>query len=146
MVSPRVYQTMAADGLFFPGFARLHPRFRTPGTAIVFQGLWAGALLVTGGYGALLDYVVFCDWIFFGLAVVALFVLRHRAARAGTSDPPDAFRVPGWPVTPALFIIAAVYVVAGSISSNPRNALLGVLILALGVPVFRFWRGRSRTA
>ncbi len=140
MVSPRVYQTVAADGLFFPAFAKLHPRYRTPTTAIMAQGVWAVLLLLTGKYGQLLDYVVFCDWIFFGLAVVALMVLRQRDAAAGLPDPPGAFRVPGWPVTPMLFILASVYVVAGSVSSNPGNALLGVAILSLGVPVFLFWR------
>jgi len=146
MVSPRVYQTMAADGLFFPAFARLHPGFRTPGTAILVQGAWAVVLLLTGQYGQLLDYVVFCDWIFFGLAVVSLFVLRRKDAANGMGEPAGAFRVPGWPVTPLLFIAAALYVVAGSISSNPRNALLGCGILLLGVPVFHYWRGRKAGA
>jgi basic amino acid/polyamine antiporter, APA family len=143
MVSPRVYQTMAADGLFFPAFARLHPRFRTPATAIVFQGVWGVVLLLTGKYGQLLDYVVFCDWIFFGLAVVSLFIIRRKDRMAGLADRPNAFRVPGWPLTPALFVAAAVYVVVGSISSNPKNALLGSLILLLGVPVFGYWRRRG---
>lgn len=142
LVSPRVYQTVAADGLFFPAFARLHPRWRTPAVAIVCQGAWAVLLLFTGKYGQLLDYVVFCDWIFFGLAVVALIVLRRRDRAAGVTDPPGAFRVPGYPVTPLLFVAAALYVVVGSVSSNPRNALLGTGILALGVPVFFYWRGR----
>jgi basic amino acid/polyamine antiporter, APA family len=146
MVSPRVYQTMAADGLFFPPFARLHPRYRTPTAAIVVQGVWAVALLITGRYGALLDYVVFCDWIFFGLAVVSLFVLRRRDRVTGIAEPADAFRVPGWPIAPLLFILAAMYVVMGSISSNPRNALLGVGILALGVPVYLHTRRRSQAA
>jgi APA family basic amino acid/polyamine antiporter len=143
MVSPRVYQTMAADGLFFPAFARLHRRYRTPAAAIVVQGVWAGTLLATGRYGALLDYVVFCDWIFFGLAVVSLFVIRRQDAQGGTPDPPGAFRVPAWPVAPLLFVGAALYVVMGSISSNPRNALLGMGILLLGVPVFLYWRRRT---
>ncbi|HMV33509.1 MAG TPA: amino acid permease, partial [Gemmatimonadales bacterium] len=86
------------------------------------------------------DYVVFCDWIFFGLAVVALFVIRRRDTVAGRTA---AFRVPGWPVTPLLFIAAAVYVVAGSIVSNPRNALLGTGILLLGIPVYLFWKRRA---
>jgi APA family basic amino acid/polyamine antiporter len=146
MVSPRVYQTMAADGLFFPGFAKLHPRYHTPAPAIVFQGLWAVVLLLTGRYGQLLDYVVFCDWIFFGLAVVSLYVIRRQDRAAGLTDPPDAFRVPGWPVTPALFVGAAIYVVVGSVSSNPKNALLGTLILLLGVPVFTYWRRRTAAA
>jgi len=140
MVSPRVYQSVAADGLFFPAFAALHPRHRTPAAAILAQGGWAVVLLLTGTYGQLLDYVVFCDWIFFGLAVVALMVIRRRDAQAGMADPPGAFRVPGWPVTPVLFILASLYVVAGSVSSNPLNALLGLTILAAGVPVYWFWR------
>jgi basic amino acid/polyamine antiporter, APA family len=143
MVSPRVYQTMAADGLFFPAFARLHTRYRTPATAIVFQGSWAVLLLLTGKYGQLLDYVVFCDWIFFGLAVVSLFVVRRQDRVTGVAEPPDAFRVPGWPVTPALFVAASVYVVAGSVSSNPKNAILGTGILLVGVPVYGYWRRRG---
>ncbi len=146
MVSPRVYQSVAADGLFFPAFAELHPRFRTPSAAILAQGAWAVVLLLTGTYGQLLDYVVFCDWIFFGLAVVALMVLRRRDAGAGVADPPGAFRVPGWPATPVLFIAASLYVVGGSVSSNPGNALLGLAILAAGVPVFWFWRRHAAPA
>jgi APA family basic amino acid/polyamine antiporter len=142
LVSPRVYRTVAADGLFFPAFATLHPKWRTPSVAIVVQGVWAVLLLFTGRYGQLLDYVVFCDWIFFGLAVVSLLVIRRRDERAGVATPRGAFRVPGYPVTPLLFIAAALYVVAGSITSNPRNALLGTGILALGVPVYLYWRGR----
>jgi len=83
LVSPRVYQAMAADGLFFPGFARLHPEYRTPGAAIVFQELWAILLVTTGSYGQLLDYVVFGDWIFFGLTVATLFVDRRREGARG---------------------------------------------------------------
>jgi len=141
LVSPRVYQTMAADGLFFPRFARLHPKFRTPTTAIVFQGLWAVLLLKTGTYGQLLDYVVFCDWIFFGLAAATLFVFRNRDRDGGTAAP-AGFRVPGYPITPALFVVAAVYAVLGSVASNPGNALRGLLILAAGLPVYLFWRWR----
>jgi len=143
MVSPRVYRTMAADGLFFPGFAALHPAHRTPGAAILAQGGWAVLLLLTGQYGQLLDYVVFCDWIFFGLAVVSLFIIRRRDRAAARPEPRGAFRVPGWPVTPVLFVVAALYVVVGSISSNPRNALLGVAILLLGVPVYFYWSSKA---
>ena len=146
MVSPRVYQTMAADGLFFPAFARLTPQFRTPGTAILAHGGWAVLLLLTGTYGALLDYVVFCDWIFFGLAVVSLFVLRRRDQRAGLIDPAGAFRVPFWPWPAVLFLVACLYVMAGSVRSNPFNALLGSGILLMGVPVFAFWRGGAPSA
>jgi len=145
LVSPRVYRTMAADGLFFPQLATLHPKFRTPTTAVVVQGVWGILLLFSGSYGQLLDYVVFCDWIFFGSAVAALFVYRRRDREAGREPAPaGSFRVPGYPLTPLLFVAAAIYVVAGSISSNPGNALRGSVILAAGVPVFGFWRRRLK--
>jgi APA family basic amino acid/polyamine antiporter len=146
LVSPRVYQTMSADGAFFPALARLHPRFRTPGSAIVFQGAWAVLLTLTGSYGQLLDYVVFGDWIFFGLVVSTLFVYRWRdraAAASGGTNRAVGFRVWGYPVTPALFVLAAIYVVASSVASNPGNAAIGAGLLALGVPVYLFWKART---
>jgi APA family basic amino acid/polyamine antiporter len=143
LVTPRVIQAMAADGLFIPRLARLHPRYRTPGAAIVLQGIWALILVQSGRYGALLDYVVFADWIFFGMTAASLFVYRAR----DRSDPGryEGFRMPGHPVLPALFIAAALYVVIGSVSSNPGNAARGAALLALGIPVF-FWSRRRAAA
>lgn len=139
LLSPRVYQAMARDGLFFDGFARLHPRWRTPVVAIGFQAAWAVLLLTLGTYGKLLDYVVFADWIFFGATATALVVLRRR------QRPPDrGFRAPGYPVTVWLFVAAAVYVVVGSVGSNPGNAVRGVGLLVAGIPVFLWWARRSR--
>jgi APA family basic amino acid/polyamine antiporter len=145
LVSPRVYQTMAADGLFFPQMARLHPRYRTPAAAIVFQAAWAIGLTLTGKYGDLVDYVVFGDWIFFGMTVATLYVFRARdRARGIDPTPAGSFRAWGYPVTPALFILAAAYVVVSSIRSNPGNALKGAALIAIGVPVFLFWKSRKR--
>jgi len=141
MVSPRVYQAMAADSLFFESFARLHPRYRTPGTAIVAQGIWASALLATRTYGQLLDYVTFADWIFFGTTAATLFIYRRRG---DAENSPGSFRIPGYPWTVLLFILASVYVVLGSIRSNPANALRGSLLLAAGVPAFLIWDFRRR--
>jgi APA family basic amino acid/polyamine antiporter len=141
LVSPRVYQAMAADGLFFPQLARLHPRYRTPSTAILFQAVWAILLTGTGTYGELLDYVVFADWLVFGATAATLFVYRARERQGRI--PRVAYRVPGYPVTPLLFIAAALYVVLGSTASNPLNALKGTLLLGAGVPVFLYWRRRT---
>jgi APA family basic amino acid/polyamine antiporter len=141
LVSPRVYQAMAADGLFFPQLARLHPRYRTPATAILFQAVWAILLTGTGTYGELLDYVVFADWLVFGATAATLFVYRARERQGRI--PRVAYRVPGYPVTPLLFIAAALYVVLGSTASNPLNALKGTLLLGAGVPVFLYWRRRT---
>jgi APA family basic amino acid/polyamine antiporter len=152
MVSPRVYQAMAADGLFFESFAKLHPRYRTPGAAIVAQGIWASLLLATRSYGQLLDYVTFADWIFFGSTAATLFIYRRRPGGVppGGSVPrggsTGSFRVPGYPWAVLLFILASVYVVIGSIRSNPGNALRGILLLAAGVPAYFLWASRRRAS
>jgi APA family basic amino acid/polyamine antiporter len=144
LVSPRVYRAMAADGLFFPSLSRLHPRYRTPTAAIVFQCVWAVILTLTGKYGDLLDYVVFGDWIFFGATAATLFYFRARERR-GLEQADLRFRMPAYPAAPILFLLAALYVVIGSVASNPFNALRGTALIALGVPVFLFWDRKRRT-
>lgn len=137
LVTPRVFQAMAADGLFFERFARLHSTYRTPVPAIVFLGAWSAILVYSGKYGALLDYVVFADWIFFGLTALTLVVLRRRDGMSGVR-----FSVPLFPLAMALFVGVAGYVVVGSILSNPGNAVRGAGLLALGLPVYLYWRTR----
>src|SRR5213592_3871185 len=119
LVTPRVLQTMAADGVFLPRLAVLHPRFRTPALAILVQAGWATVLTLSGTFAQLVDYVAFGDWIFFGLTVAGLFIYRARDETAGGNPPPGVFRVPGYPWTPGLFVIAALYVVVSSILANP---------------------------
>jgi APA family basic amino acid/polyamine antiporter len=136
LVTPRVFQAMAADGLFFPRLAELHPRYRTPSAAIVLEAAWAIVLTLTGTFAQLVDYVAFGDWIFFGLTVAGLYRLRAR-------DAPDGFRVPGYPWTPAIFVAAALLVVASSILANTRNAAIGTGLLLLGIPVYLWWRRPS---
>jgi APA family basic amino acid/polyamine antiporter len=138
LVTPRVYQAMARDGLFFSSFARLHPRWRTPVPALLLQGAWAIALVFLKTYGQLLDYVVFGDWIFFALVAASLFVLRRR-----DGDRPVYFRAPLHPWSTLVFIAAAIYVVVGSIASNPGNALRGTGLLLIGIPVFLYWHRRA---
>ena len=135
LVTPRVYQAMARDGLFFARFAELHPRSRAPVAAIAVQGAWAIVLLLSGSYGQLLDWVTFADWIFFGVTAGTLFVYRRREPSAG-------YLAPLFPWTVLLFVAACVYVVGGAVVSNPPNALRGALLLAAGVPVYLFWSRR----
>ena len=134
LVTPRVLQAMAADGVFFRRLAVLHPVYQTPTGAIVALAVFAGALTLTGTFGQLVDYVTFGDWIFFGLCVAALFIYRRREPAW------DGFRVPGYPVTPGLFVAAAAFVVYSAIASNPKNAVIGAGLIALGVPAFLYWR------
>ncbi|HEX2610443.1 MAG TPA: amino acid permease, partial [Gemmatimonadales bacterium] len=116
------------------------PRYRTPSGAILFQGAWAILLTLTGRYGDLLDYVVFGDWIFFGATAATLFV--YRARETAGKPTPVRFRMRGHPAGTAIFVLAAVYVVVGSIASNPGNALKGTVLILLGIPVFLWWDGR----
>ena len=132
----RVYYAMAADGLFFPALARLHPRYRTPILAIALQTTWSCILALSGSYGQLLNYVVFADWIFFGLTVSTIFVFRRTVPVSSRS--PMAFRASGYPVVPALFVATAAAVVFSVVWADPQSASRGALLLAAGVPVF-YW-------
>ncbi|HXV62592.1 MAG TPA: amino acid permease [Vicinamibacteria bacterium] len=139
LAGPRIYQAMADDGVFFAAAARLHPRYRTPAGAIVVQGIWAVVLILSGTYGQLLDYVVFGDWIFFGLTVATLFIYRRRgAAPNGT-----AVYVWGYPWTPTFFVLISIFAVVSSVLSNPTNAAIGTVLIGLGVPVFLFWKRKD---
>jgi APA family basic amino acid/polyamine antiporter len=133
----RVYYAMAADGAFFPALAKLHPRFQTPGAAIVMQSIWAIALAITGEYGELLETVVFADWIFFGLTVAGLFVLRPRLGGGAAG-----YRAPGYPWLPAFFVLVAVIVVFSTIRADPARQAVGAGLLLLGVPVYYLFKRR----
>lgn len=134
----RVYFAMARDGAFVPALARLHPRFQTPAAAIVVQSAWAIVLTLTGTYGDLLNTVVFADWIFFGLTVGGLFVLRRQQPDT------DGFRTPWYPVLPAAFVLVAIVVVYSVISSDPWRSAAGAGLLCLGIPVYYVFRRLSR--
>ena len=132
----RVYYAMAADGLFFRALARLHPSYRTPIVAIALQTTWSCILALSGSYGQLLNYVVFADWIFFGLTVSTVLVFRRTVPVS--KRPATAFRAPGYPVVPALFVATAAAVVFSVVRADPQSAARGALLLAAGVPLF-YW-------
>ncbi len=131
----RVYYAVAADGAFPQALARLHPRFGTPVLAIALQSAWSIALLLTGNYGELLNTVVFADWIFFGLTVATLFAYRRRAGNAS-----GGYRMPGYPVLPAAFVLVAASIVFSVIRADPYRAGLGALLLAAGIPVYWWFK------
>lgn len=135
---PRVFYQMARDGLFFRRLAEVHPRFRTPAAAILWSTVLSVVLALTGTFDQLLTGVVFTAWIFYGLGAVAVFVFRRRAP-AGVR----VFRVPGYPVTPALFVAASGLVVANTLLTQPLVSAAGLAVLLAGVPAFYAWRARS---
>jgi len=139
----RVYYAMAADGVFLPALARLHPTYRSPWVAIVVQSIWSCVLALTGRYEQLLNYVVFADWIFFGLTVGTVLVFRRRLPLS--ERPAHAFRCPGYPVLPLAFCVVAAAVVLSVVRTDPVSASRGAGLLATGIPVF-FWFNRGRRA
>lgn len=132
LTGPRLYYAMAADGVFFARAARLHPRYRTPVFALWFQAAVSLVLLTTNTYDQLLSYVVFADWLFFGLTAGALIIVRAREA----APPPGIARVPGHPVTTAVFVLVAAGVVLNSFAAYPTQSLIGSAILGLACVAF----------
>ena len=134
-----MYFAMARDRVFFRSLADVHPRFGTPALAVAFSAVWSMVLAVSGTFEQLFTYVVFASWIFAALAAASVFVLRRRRP-----DAPRPFRVPGYPVTPALFIAAAAAIVGNTIVARPVQALIGLGIVATGVPAYFVWKHRPR--
>jgi basic amino acid/polyamine antiporter, APA family len=133
----RVFQVMAQDGLFFRPVAHLNPRYRTPDVALAVVSGWAIVLALWGNYNQLLNYSTVGDWIGYAGAVATLFYYRRQAGDA------EAFRTPGYPWLPGVFIFAVLSVVLSNVWSSPRDAGMGLLITLAGLPVYWFWSRRA---
>ena len=138
LAGPRVYFAMARDGLFAAPAARVHPRFRAPVSAIATQAVWSGILVLCGSLSQLVSYTGFAVVLFSGIAVAAVFVLRRRE--------PDAPQVPSGRgktrCTRGVFVVASGVMVGNEIWRNPQPAMAGVIIIALGVPIYLWMRRR----
>jgi basic amino acid/polyamine antiporter, APA family len=134
LTSPRIYFAQARDGLFFRKFGEMHPKFQTPAFAIVAQALWAAVLIVTGSYESLADYAMFATWLFYGLMVAGVIVLRRK--RPDLARP---YRMWGYPVTPVLFLVVTVWFLVNTLITRPGPAVAGLLLIAAGVPVYRIF-------
>jgi len=135
---PRLFFAMARDRLFFARLAEVHPRFGTPAAAIMSTAVWASVLVVTGSFEQLLTYVVFMSWLWFALAALAIFAYRRREPNAVRP-----FRTPGYPVTPILFVVAALVIVVNTIFAHPTESLIGLGLALLGVPAYLWWRPKK---
>ncbi len=137
MTAPRIYFAMARDGVFFRKVAYLHPRFRVPVYAILFQTIWAIVLILSGTFYQLITYVAFTDWIFFALTGASVFIFRRKSRGA-----PAAYQTPGYPWTPLFFVLVSTWFVVNTLISSPVQSLAGLGFLALGIPVYFFWKSR----
>jgi basic amino acid/polyamine antiporter, APA family len=136
LTAPRIYYAMANDGVFFKKVAEVHPKFRTPMLAIVLQSCWAIVLLLFWGtFESLISYVVFTDWIFFALAAFSIFIFRRRQPHAERP-----YRTLGYPFTPIFFVVISSLFVIYTFFEKPAEAIAGLSFLALGVPVYFFWK------
>jgi len=138
LAGPRVYYSMAHDGLAFGWLARVHPVYRTPSNAIVVQAVWASLLAATGAYRELFTRVIYTEWLFFALLAAGLFVLRRRPGYH------PAYRTWGYPLVPAIFIAASLAIVVNQIVRTPIDAMSGLGIVALGVPIYYLWIGAAK--
>jgi APA family basic amino acid/polyamine antiporter len=134
----RIYQPMAADGLFFHALARLDPRRGVPTASLVAQGIWSIVLVLSGTFEELFTYVVFIEVVIFAATGAAIFRLRRTRP-----DVPRPYRAPGYPVVPALFVLASLAIAANTILEKPKEALAGLALLVVGLPAYLWWRSRG---
>jgi APA family basic amino acid/polyamine antiporter len=140
LCSPRVYFAMARDGLFFDKIADAHPKFLTPHISIIALGVWSLVLtLLLETFQSLFTYVIFGEWIFFGLTVGAVIVLRKKRP-----DLPRPYKTWGYPVTPIIFMLAALYISGNSLVNTFKESIFGLIIILLGVPAYLYWKKRKK--
>lgn len=135
---PRVYFAMARDGVFFRQASSIHRRYRTPAVAIVGQSVWASVLVLSAKADPLINYTGFAIWVFSGMAVAALFVLRARER-----DAVRPFRTWGYPLLPGLYAAVALFVVVNALYRAPGPTGAGALIILAGIPLYLFFRRRG---
>jgi basic amino acid/polyamine antiporter, APA family len=134
---PRVFYAMAQDGLFFRGLAKVHPRYRTPARAIVWQAVWSGALCLSGTYTRLYTFVIFAAVLFYALAGASVIVLRRTRP-----DWPRPYKTWGYPFTPLVYVALCVVVLVNTLWSQPVESGIGLAILAAGLPAYLYWKRR----
>ena len=130
---PRVYFSMARDGLLFRWVGDIHPKYRTPHRAIVVQAVWSAILVGTGTFQVLFTRVVYTEWIFFALMTIGLLLLRRR------KDLQRGYEMWGYPVLPAIFVVSSLAIVADQIVTNPGESVFGLSLVLAGLPVYYLW-------
>jgi basic amino acid/polyamine antiporter, APA family len=131
----RVPYAMARDGLFFRTTAAVHPRFKTPGHSIILLSLWSCVVVLSGWYDDLYNFVIFGSWILYLMTAVSVFVLRRK--QPGLARP---YHVIAYPVVPVLFSAVAVLLLVSTFHTRPRESLMGLALMALGIPFYFRWK------
>jgi APA family basic amino acid/polyamine antiporter len=134
----RVPYAMARDGRFFAPVARVNAAYHTPGVSIIALSTWAALLVLSGGYDQLRTYVIFASWILYGMTTAAVIVLRRKRP-----DLPRPYKTLAYPVLPVLFVLVAILLVLSTLFDSPRESLLGLGFITLGLPFYFYWKRRA---
>ena len=141
LVGPRVYFAMARDGLFFKRAAEIHPKYRTPGQAVVLQAIWACVLTLSGTFEDLITFVTFANLMLWIAGAAAVFTLRRKLP-----DLPRPYKAWGYPLVPLLFIAGSAGILVNMLFETPGESISGLALTALGIPAYYFLRARSTKA
>ena len=134
----RISYAMAKDGLFFRPLARLSERTRVPVNALILQCVWSCVLALSGSFDTLTDYVIFAAWIFYALNTASVFIFRRRMPHAERP-----YRTLGYPVLPVVFLLGAAWLIYNTLVATPKQALIGLGIIALGLPIYFYWARKN---
>jgi basic amino acid/polyamine antiporter, APA family len=137
LTGSRVPYAMARDGLFFRSMAKVNVEHSTPGVAIIGLSAWAAIVVFSGRYDQLLTFVIFASWLLYGMTTAAVFVLRRK--RPDLSRP---YRTLGYPWVPALFVVAALLIELVTLYHSPRESLMGIALILVGLPFYFLWKRR----
>ncbi|HAD12143.1 MAG TPA: amino acid permease [Saprospirales bacterium] len=136
LMPPRVYYAMAKDGLFFTRAKEIHPEYNTPNPALWMQGLWACLLVLSGSFDQLTDMLIFAAFFFYGATAFGVFILRKREPNAERP-----YKVWGYPLVPALFVLFCATLIVVTCFTHPREAGLGGVLMLTGGPFYWYWTG-----
>lgn len=138
LLAARTYFAMAGEGVFFKQAAVIHPKYQTPSKALIYQCIWTCILVFSGSFDQLTDMLIFASFIFYGATTFGVFILRRKM--------PDAhrpYRVWGYPVVPIVFIVFCIILVGNTLINQPREALMGLGLIATGLPFYYTWQSRD---
>lgn len=149
LANARVIFAMAGSNLFFSWSGKIHPRFQTPGNAVLILGIWSSILVISGSFDILADMFIFIGWVFYGLTVLGFFILRRKMP-----DQERPYKVWGYPWIPLIFLVfTAMYIgttlyndIANYLSGKSAiiNSVFGLVLTAIGIPLYFYFKRKNK--
>jgi basic amino acid/polyamine antiporter, APA family len=139
LTGSRVPYAAARDGYFFRAVAHVNPRYHTPGVSILALSIWSALLVLSGGYRQLFTLLIFPSWILYGMTTMAVLVLRRKKP-----DLPRPYKTVGYPIIPIVFVLVACAFIVSTLWDSPRESLMGIALIVLGLPFYSYWNRRKK--